>query len=196
MLLEALSDASAEQFLNPLVASHLRNHGGRLAKAVKANKVFWVRSEWEKVDLCYGLADPFKPTPEGWASSWRTGATGDLGQCEVKVCYTHLYAGKIETLAGQLEERRERDKSYDAPNRKRLRYHGLIWLFQHGGIDELKSIGDKLEATSVRNGLNVVRNFVPSREQDTLGPLWPSENGEAYACGMALALVELPRRGR
>lgn len=191
VVLEALSDASAEQLLNPLVASHLRRFGGELARRLAPDRVFWVRSEWAKVDLSYGLAAPFAPTPRGWNVAWTTGQTGDLGQCEVKVCYTHLHLGKLKTLAGQLEDRRERDRLHDAPGLEHLRYHGLVWLFEHGGATKLPGLGAELEAEAKTLGLVVRRPFIPSTAE-VLGRIWPSADGAPYRCGMTMALLELP----
>ena len=189
-VLEALSDASAEQFLNPLVASHLRRFGALHARLVAPERMFWVRSEWEKVDISYGLATPFRPGPRAWDNAWASGATGDIGQCEVKVCYTHLYAGKMKRLAGQLEVRRERDYVRKAPTLPHIRYHGLVWLFEHGGATTLQRVGDELleEATSL--GLVARRTFTYPSSPDDLGRLWPYPDGNS--CGLTLALLELP----
>ncbi len=190
-VLEALSDAGAEQFLNPLVASHLRSFGSRIASTSAPESWFWVRSEWEKVDISYGLAPRrFSGESRGWERAWLSGATGDLGQCEVKVCYTHHYAGKMGVLRGQLEERRERDVRR-RPHFERQRYHGLIWLFQHEGVGELRHVGDRLlkEAEDLR--LKVLHPFLIPSAADNLGRLWPSCEKQNYECGLSLALVEL-----
>lgn len=198
LVLEALSDASAEQFLNPLVANSLRHFGGELAARLAPKRVFWVRSEWEKVDLSYGLAEPFKPTTSGWELAWRAGKTGDLGQCEVKVCHTNLRAGRLKTrlktLAGQLEDRRDRDRAREAPGHTQLRYHGLVWLFQHGGTSDIQGVGRQLEREAAALGLKVRRKFFTPTRADNLGRIWPSADGSTYRCGMSLALMELPRK--
>lgn len=189
MIAEALSDASAEQFLNPLVASHLRHFGREHASKHTPDRVFWVRSEWDKVDLSYGLSAPFELSTRSWNGASADGTTGDLGQCEVKVCYTHLHAGKIKTLAGQLEDRRDRDRQ--APGADALQYHGLVWLFQHGGIDDLRRIGDTIREQAERFGLVTRRPFAYPDVADDCGALWPSTGTKPYRCGMALALFEL-----
>lgn len=189
-ILEALSDASSEQFLNPLVASHLRHFGRRLADQHVKERWFWVRSEWTKVDLSYGLAENFDIHRHGaWDRQWATGGTGDLGQCEVKVCYAHLYADKIETLAAQLVERRARDRRGHAPDAEKQTYHGVIWLFEHGDANEIRRVGAHLEDEARRWGLAVRRPFQHSDELDDLGTLWPHPDG--YRCRLAIALVEL-----
>ncbi|MCC6993525.1 MAG: hypothetical protein IT370_02735 [Deltaproteobacteria bacterium] len=191
-VLEALSDAGAEQFLNPLVASHLRAFGSKLARTTPPSSWFWVRSEWSKVDISYGLAQtPFAGRSGGWEKQWRAGDTGDLGQCEVKVCYTHQYEGRLPVLQGQLRSRRASDRHLKAPGFDQQRYHGLVWLFQHEGVDELEEAGEQLlkEARDLR--LKVLRGFSFPRDADNLGRLWPSCEGRDYKCGMSLALVEL-----
>jgi hypothetical protein len=151
LVAEALSDAAAEQFLNPLVAQHLRRYGASVAEASSTDRVFWVRSEWEKVDLSYGFARPFEGSSAAWDRAWRDGVTGDVGQCEVKVIYAHQPQGMMKTLAGQLEERRAKDVARAAPDAAKLRYHGLVWLFEHGdgaGLPELIE-NVKAEATQL-----------------------------------------------
>ena len=173
----------------------MRHWGGHLARTHAPQRSFWVRSEWEKVDLSYGLATPFDIHRLGWEKAWHQGDTGDLGQCEVKVCYTHLHEGKIKTLAGQLEERRARDRNRRGPGSNCLRYHGLVWLFQHGGIDRLHDIGAGLEAAAQQSGLTVRRGFGYPSGPDDLGRIWPSSNDRDHRCGLSLALVELAEPG-
>lgn len=191
LISEALSDASAELFLNPLMASHLRRFGSKLAKESGSDRVFWVRCEWAKVDISFGLAEPFSLSVDGWNQAWQNGTTGDLGQCEVKVCYTHLHAGRIKTLAGQLAERRERDRSPAAPGSEGLRYFGLVWLFEHSGTSTLASLGSALEHQAELEGLEVLRPFERNVNEVVLGGIWPSIDESPYTCGLTLALFEL-----
>lgn len=191
LVLEALSDAGAEQFLNPLAASNLRRYGAAIAAGTDPDLLFWVRSEWEKVDLCYGLAVPFEPTRRGWNSAWEQGKTGDLGQCEAKVCYTHIPAGKVEELAGQLRQRRQRDQVRRSPGLEHLRYHGIVWLFQHAGVDAMPDVCRELESRAETLGLTVLRPFRAPATPEDLGRIWPSATNSSYSCGMAMALLEL-----
>lgn len=189
LVTEVASDASPEQFLNPLTAAHLRRHGRKLAQDLELSRQFWVRSEWEKVDLSYGLAGAF--SDNNWDRAWSDHETGDLGQCEVKVCYTHQYKGKVAILADQLTERHKRDQLRKAPGRAFQRYHGLIWLFQLDGIDKMAEVGGEIEAETGRHGLTVVRSFNLPARADNLGALWPGRGHSDYGVGLAAALVEL-----
>jgi len=77
MLHEALSDAGAEQFLYPLAAMRLRQFGRRRATGQGfRDEVFWARSEWEMVDVSYGLAKPFDVDSD---AAWRVVRTALLG---------------------------------------------------------------------------------------------------------------------
>jgi hypothetical protein len=191
MVLEALSDAAPEQFLNPLAASHLRRFGGRLAGRFAPNHVFWVRSEWNDVDLSYGLALPFESRARPWEHARETGRTGELGRCEVKVCYAHLMQGKMKVLAGQLEARRARDREEGLPGAETLRYHGLVWLFSHGDDGRLPSVAALLRGEADGNGLRAVRAFEGDVVTDDLGRLWPTTGGGAYRCRLTTGLFEL-----
>lgn len=194
-ILEALSDAAAEQFLNPIVANHLRLFGGNVVEkhGMSPERMFWVRSEWEKIDLSYGLALPFTPTSVGWEQAWRAGTSGELGQVEAKVCYAHLRTadlkGQIKKLSRQLKARRAYDLWQKSPHREKLRYHGLVWLFQHGGVDELEDVGEMLLEDVEDLGLTVSRKFDVPTPPDDLGRLWPAK--ASYQCGLSVALVEL-----
>lgn len=190
-VLEALSDAGAEQFLNPLIAGHLRRFGGQLAQAHAPERWFWVRSEWEKVDISYGLATHFSGDSGGWNRAWDAGKTGDMGQCEVKVCYVHHCAGQIMALAAQLKQRRDRDVRRKAPGRDALQYHGVVWLFQHDGAEKMGAIGKGLEEEARSLGLDISRAFKQPAKPDALGRLWPSLDGREYTCGLSIALVKL-----
>lgn len=190
-VLEALSDSGAELFLNPLMASHLRHFGRQLARHHAPEKWFWVRSEWDKADLAYGLAAPFDAANHGWNEAWLRGITGDLGQIEAKVCYTHFDAGQIRTLADQLRTRKKRDWQNNAPHRHRQRYHGVVWLFQHGGIDGIAGQADRLTQEACGLGLTLRRPFGTAETAVHLGRLWPSQSGKDYVCGVSLALFEL-----
>jgi hypothetical protein len=189
LVAEALSDAAAEQFLNPLVAQHLRRYGASVAGA-STDRQFWVRSEWDKVDLSYGFARPFEGSVGAWDRAWREGATGDVGQCEVKVIYAHRPQGVMKTLAGQLEERRARDVSYAAPDAAKLRYHGLVWLFEHGDGTALGDLIDRVKEEAV--ALNLAHVAEAPVMVDDLGMLWPSTGGNPYRCAMSVALLEFP----
>jgi hypothetical protein len=195
-VLEALSDSSAEQFLNPLTARHLRRYGSSLPWVRQHKLWFWVRSEWFDVDLSYGLAKPFGRTPrfkDPWNAAWMRGDTGDLGQIEVKVCYTHEYVldAKIARLSEQLHERRDRDQRDRGNGDLRPQnYHGIVWLFEHQGCLELTNVAKQLAATAAHHKLEVCVGFSPDTA-DLLGPLWPSLDGEPYSCGLDVALFKL-----
>lgn len=188
MLVEALSDASAEQFLNPLVAMHLRRFGSAWARrAGDAGKVFWVRGEWEKVDLSYGLAAPFNH--EDWDRAWCDGATGDLGQIETKVCYTHL-TPPIGTLVDQIVERRDRDRKLHKQWKRATaqQFHALVALFGHSGTAGLDDLEEK--ARSYRQ-LSQVGEFTRFSEPQNLGRLWPTRSAKNYQCRVSLGLFRL-----
>ena len=189
MALEALSDSSAEQFMNPLVAGHLRRYGADLASRYAPHRWFWARSEWEKVDISYGLSEAFDASRDGWDDAWARGVTGDLGLCEVKVCYTHQFLGRIETLGEQLETRWRRYR-LRTPD---YRYHGLVWLFQHHGVNDLEGASEQIRVAASRVGLSVRCGFELPLEPDDLERLWPSRDGGHYQCGMSLALLELAK---
>ena len=190
-VLEALSDSSAELFLNPLMASHLRHFGRHLARQHAPEKWFWVRSEWDKTDLAYGLATPFDAAHHGWERAWSSGITGDLGQIEAKVCYTHFDAGQIGTLAKQLRTRKNRDRQNNVPHRHRQCYHGVVWLFQHTGVDGISGQSERLTRDACDLGLTLRRPFGTADAAVHLGRLWPSQSGKDYFCGVSLALFEL-----
>jgi hypothetical protein len=189
MVLEALSDAAPEQFLNPLVAQHLRRYGTQIAQKAKSDRIFWVRSEWEKVDLSYGFAIPFALGARAWDAAWRRGHTGDCGQIEVKAIYSHRYEGTMGILAAQLEQRFQRDKRRNAPDLARQRYHGLVWLFDHGLGHEAELEG-WVRDEALRLGLRMAVQPKTMATHD-LGSLWPSTGGKPYRCAMSLALLEL-----
>lgn len=195
-VLEALSDIGAEQVLNSLVAMHLRRYGSEfaqtLAKTLGATqeRLFWVRSDWRQVDLSYGLANPFRPTLRSWNMAWSEGATGDLGQCEMTVCYAHHHDGKVRSLAERMRNQQAYGLIHEARGLAQLRHHGMIWLFEHGGAEELEKVGARLLAEAEEQGLVVRRPFEYPKTADDLGMLWPSRDGSPYRCGMAVALVE------
>jgi hypothetical protein len=189
-VLEALSDSAPEQFLNPLAAAHLRRFGRLRFK----DDWFWVRTEWDDVDICYGLA-PNAGLETDWDPAWETGDTGDLGQLEVKVCYEHVRKNikdQLRVLGTQLEARRERDKpSKLLATRRPQRYHGLVWLFQHSGYDQLKSLGAEIVEMAMSNGLSLVEDFHSVDQHDEFERLWPTFKAKNYTCGMTNALFEL-----
>jgi hypothetical protein len=66
LLVEVLSDSCNELFCAGLLATRLRRFGA--ARCAKGH--FWVRSEWCKFDLSYGLA----PTRfSDWNAAWVSG---------------------------------------------------------------------------------------------------------------------------
>jgi hypothetical protein len=190
-LLEALSDSAPEQYINPILASSLRHFGQRLAMKEAAEQCFWVRSEWEKVDISYGLAEPFDVGAEGWDTPWWDGVTGDLGTIEVKVCYDGHHRGRATILADQLRVRCRRETKRKRNNVAAQSFHGLIWLFQHRGVDRLVTAADAVQEEASGAGLKIVRPFQVPEAADNLGNIWPSLNGEPYSCGVSLALVQL-----
>jgi hypothetical protein len=192
-VLETLSDASSEQFLNPLVAIHLRKWGQAKFGPSPTGDLpgwFWVRSEWGKVDISYGIAPKaFSGGLQGWDAARHRGNTGDRGQLEVKVCYSHLYAGRMLKLGSQLLMRREAHQA-SGSDRPAQAYHGLVWLFDDGRVrGELAEAAILTEATAA--GLTCRTGFVRVVRNASLGQLWPSLGGEHYACSLWMALMEL-----
>lgn len=187
MVLEAMSDASPEQFVNPLVAMHLRRFGASWARERGfVDRLFWVRSEWQKVDLCYGLATPFEG--DDFNDAWNRHATGDLGEIETKIWYSHL-SSPIGTVAAQIQKLREWDAGLPAHEQRKVaqHFHALVLLFQHRGSDQLA----RMEA-EVRNqkDLKLVGQFVRVAEMEEVGQLWPTRNGEAYRGSLSLGLLQ------
>lgn len=132
LVLEVFSDSSNELFACGLLATHLRRFGREFFQT--PGRQFWVRSEWAKFDLCYGLAhESFRD----WNHAWNDGITGDLGTIEVKVVYstygTDKIVGTMVTLAQQLATRIRQvfDWRKEAPNTAvpcaESSYHGLVF---------------------------------------------------------------------
>jgi hypothetical protein len=89
---EVLSDVSGEQYLNALTARSLRGFWRSRGRAS-----FWARCEWAKTDISYGEATA---RFDNWDAAWRAGESGDLGQIEAKVIYSHHgAASRASTLA-------------------------------------------------------------------------------------------------
>lgn len=195
-VLEALSDSSAEQCLSPLIARHMRRFGRKYFQA--SGLWFWVRSEWGKVDLCYGLAPATGLPTWNWNAAWKTGDTGDLGQIEAKVLYANYsdsqHLERLRVLAAQLHERKaylDKNATNTATTRPQEIY-GLIWLMQHTAEASFESIARKVEDHARGTGLVVVRPFDTVGADQNLGRLWPSVGDADYNCAMTLALVSLP----
>ncbi len=127
MMIEALSDSSNELFCTAILARHMRRYAAK-----QTLERFWVRCEWTKFDLSYGVAtEPFSD----WNEAWNRGITGDLGTIEVKVIYDHyassMIKAKINDLVSQLAARRQQVENWRRPKpisgkQKSLGYHGLI----------------------------------------------------------------------
>lgn len=189
LVMEAMSDASPEQFLNALTASHLRHFGRQKAHEASIDRIFWVVTEWSKTDLSYGLASPFEGSD--WNGAWEQGVTGDMGQIEVKVCYTHLVGNRIGVLADQLKRRRDTERSHPRRGIGEQRFYGLVWLFQHGGCDKMTSVASSIEEKATTNNLCVRRPFGANATEDDLGNLWPTHGGSRYTGAAQCALFEL-----
>lgn len=195
-ILEDLSDSANELLLNAIAAAHLRRHGRK-----RQGDGFWVRREWTKTDISYGLAQgQFRD----WNLAWWKGTTGDLGQIEAKLCYTHLYAGRIGALKKQLSARRVADTNAAKEQRRTQSYHGLVWLMRHEGgrsFPELDEVAATLvdeagrpqlvrrdespvKLTPVGEGFHGIGKSIP------LGRLWPSAP-EGYQCSLSVALFRL-----
>lgn len=193
LVVSALSDASAEQLLNPLVASHLRHYGARWAiENGYQDKTFWVRSEWAKVDLSYGLAEPFDGPSRDWDKAWLDKKTGDFGQCEVKVIYAH-YSDSVKTtvlekLANQLQARREYDQNRD---RLTQQYFGLIWMFEHKNEPGNRTLESIRLQTRLPDTLELIGGPTPPADNDILIGTWPDAAGKQYEARLDLALVKL-----
>jgi hypothetical protein len=199
-VVSALSDASAEQLLNPLVASHLRHYGARWAiENGYKEKTFWVRSEWAKADLSYGLAEPFDGPSRDWDKAWLDGKTGDVGQCEVKVLYAHYGESKVEhklkKLEWQLKTRRDVDRTWQKRTPQVLQhlfdqqYHGLIWMFEHK--NEPGTLESIQLQTRLPDTLELIGGPTPPADSDILIGTWPDAAGKQYAARLDLALVKL-----
>jgi len=128
MMLEILTDAASELFCSAILAAHLRRFG---AQRFASNK-FWVRCEWAKFDLSYGIA---RETFSDWDKAWARGITGDLGTIEVKVIYKHYaeskYLAKVADLAAQLQARRRQIAAWRASGpqdggKETYGYYGLL----------------------------------------------------------------------
>lgn len=188
LIIEVLSDASNEQFLNGLMASHLRHWG----RKEYDNDLFWARSEWHKTDVSYGLAtQSFSYRGRGWDSAWHKGITGDIGQIEVKVCYSHLYSGKILQLASQLLRREQGDRDNKLLRRPQL-YHGVVWMFDIGQ-DSLDSAMKAIDAEM--NESQRLSWTSPFRKVGEQMVLWPSNNGEGFKCSLYVGLCALKSDG-
>ena len=196
LAIEALSDASAEQLLNPIAASHLRHYGQeRYGHAEEGFKGpwFWVRSEWCKVDISYGVAnEAFKGgnTGRGWDVAWSQKATGDLGLIEAKVCYSHLdIPSRVGGLAAQLKDRRSDNVDFGMVNQ---RYLGIIWCVQHGERTDANVLLDTASDAMKANGLVIRAPFQPIATNVNLGYLWPSLGAvKPYYSNVDVALGEL-----
>ena len=190
-VLEALSDSSAEQCLSPLLARHMRRFGRRYFEA--SGLWFWVRSEWEKVDLCYGLAPSAGFPNWNWNTAWTAGHTGDLGQIEAKVLYAHygesLISDRLKVLGDQLRARR--DYGAKTATTRPQDVHGLVWLMQHRADTSFEAIARKVEHIAGDAQLVLVRAFDTVGADQNLGRLWPSMGNADYDCAVTLALVKL-----
>ncbi len=125
--IEVLSDCSNELYLNSILAWHLRHYGRE-----RNIPLFWARSEWEKMDVCFGAAtEPF--------DKWTPGKCGDAGIFEVKMSYWHQDEGtfrdKFDSLRTKLESSRERVPCL----------YGVIWLLAYTPAASLGQI-EKFEA--------------------------------------------------
>ena len=142
LLLEVLLDASNELCVSSFLATHLRRFG-RDQNCRRTDRWFWVRSEWAKFDLSYGLA--FCKFEE-WNAAWVVGDTGDLGTIELKVIYDHYDRGtklkKMDELYRQLVSRRgeiAKSRSKEGDNLQRQladpAFHGLVIFLSEKGTE-------------------------------------------------------------
>ena len=201
---EVLSDVSGEPYLNAVAARHLHRYG-RERKGVG----FWVRSEWEKVDISYGMSSQ---RLESWAAGRRSGWMGDLGQIEVKVLYTtsgkakKYFESTIDVLGRQLRDRQKRGLARSPPSHGRPpEYHGVVWLHDHGRgrHDTEARVRERVNAASaaveealIVHGLEYIRagtdddlfRFVC---RENLGESWPIVDGD-YVGELRVLLVRLP----
>ena len=118
--LEIQSDCSNELYLNALTALHLRRYG-----RARDFPLWWVRCEWAKVDISFGMA---KEQFQNWNAAWNNGKTGDIGQIEGKVLYWHHSKSaccfKLCDLRRELDDRRKKDVGH----REWQLYFGLVWM--------------------------------------------------------------------
>jgi len=194
---EVLSDTSAEPYLNALAARHLRAFGRR-----RRGSRFWVRSEWGKTDICYGVASG---TFVSWDDAWQLGVTGDLGQIEAKLLYAHYTraqrAERLGKLASQLDARARKDRKLrDAAHAAAQSYHGLVWLFAHGSDTSSPDDASKEVLDAQASVLSEARDLgLPAPKQargqpfrsvftENLGDLWPNVTGN-YIGRLSVALL-------
>lgn len=123
--LEVQTDCANELYLNALIAMHLRRYG-----RARGFRGWWARCEWAKVDISFGAAET---TFDDWDAAWNQGITGDIGQIEAKVLYSHFARSqrteRLEALTRQLKERRGKDE--DEGHRHGQLYLGLIWMVSY-----------------------------------------------------------------
>lgn len=178
-VVEVLSDSSNEQYLNARVAQSFRSFGRREAG------YFWVRTEWEKTDICWGFTDkPFA----SWERAWADGRTGIQGQVESKVVYGAAFRAPLETLVQQLEDRREVDsRRKGAAYANEQQYHGLVWFYsysENGHIDD-PAAGKGVELCKGRLE-RVSESPVYSERLTGVWPVEPSYEGRFVAVLMRL----------
>lgn len=192
---EVLSDASSEQYLNALTALSLRGFWRGRGKTS-----FWVRSEWAKTDISYGQATK---RFDYWNAAWKAGESGDLGQIEAKVIYSHHgprgREHKLSKLKRQLKRRWEFDQEKLGPQAPLQRYHGLVWLYHHGQDDErsdrqqIRKAQDSIRQHAKDEGLCSAFRGALFRDvvSAPLGDLWPNGPRD-YVGRLSLAVLTLP----
>lgn len=185
-MLEVLTDASNELFAAGIIAAHLRRFGAAHHPQV-ANGHFWVRSEWAKFDMCYGIATArFRD----WNLAWDNGVTGDCGIIELKVIYSHYddskKAEKMDELSRQLKARQEavRKASNGFPNGdvNNLAFHGIVLYVDSTESPVCRPLSLKAE------GLQQVSDWELSgmlQAEELLG-IWPIEGMHRRELRMAL----------
>lgn len=198
-LVEVLADSANELYVNAVAAMHLRRWGRDWADKTRPGAFFWVRTEWEKVDLSYGLA------PErfdDWNKAWPM-KTGDLGQIESKLVYDHFSesenAGRVAELRRQIDERRARDESREKSLRlpghaSRQRYHGLIWFFEGANGSHQATDLPTMERSLDRQFGRAPRFRTIVEVERELDGLWPlTSHASSYRPRLHVAFVEGPQ---
>lgn len=159
-LIEVLSDSSNELHANALVARHMRSYGQRL------HERFWVRTEWDKCDISFGIATKLI---EEWETAWVNNQTGDLGVIEAKVLYSHYTRSKVVSKASQLAAKLE-DTAKHSPAWRRpraQRFFGLVWLMSFAPASDTRR--------HFHSALGATLQWIDVGSLD-LSPLWPRRN--------------------
>ncbi|MBN1205454.1 MAG: hypothetical protein JXB05_11075 [Myxococcaceae bacterium] len=192
-VLEVLSDAAQELYVNALAAHHLRHYGRRhtALKDPPRGQLFWARCEWGKTDICCGIA---REPIEDWDSDYKRNATGDLALIEAKVIYKHyspsIKSAKVQELASKLSE-----SAADAEYPGEL--FALVWWLTYE--EPAKDEGPRMLLEQMLEEKGLVRRgnrgLVRVATAD-LRSAWPNEtNGKPLDAWLLVGLYSYVRHG-